>query len=436
MVENDFPAITDPTTVLEWGNFPPSVRNNPYPLFESLRKSGAVHLARMPKGELIWLVIGYSEARQVLADDRFVQDARRLGGTSTSRVPNTRSGFSLDRNLLNLDPPDHTRLRRLVSAAFSERSARLMKPFVKEACQNALAAMDPHTSADLIAEYATPVSLHTICHLLAVPAADRELIHKWSTRIIAGTSIGDEVSYVKAVTQMADYLQDLVSERIRQRGTDIISEMISQLGHIDSEKTVDEINGMTHLMLVAGHETSINLIGNSVAVLLQDDRLRNELIEDPSRVASFVEETLRYESPIQHATFRYAAEDTPVGNSVIPRGSPVLVVIAAANRDEAYFPNPHTFDLRNQQAGRHLGFGHGVHFCLGAPLARIEGISALSSLLEKYPNVRLDDGGAGLPWRPGLLHRGLDVLHVALEADGRAHRCKERVRCAKPCDGG
>ncbi|WP_314247393.1 cytochrome P450 family protein [Streptomyces kutzneri] len=379
---------------------------DPYPFYDALRTAGPVHQLVLG-GERTWLVVGHEEARQALAHPGLSKNW--LGSelfASTVPVP------AVATSMLDTDPPHHTRLRRLVAREFTARRVESLRPRVQQITDGLLDAMAarPDRRADLITSFAVPLPMTVICELLGVPGLDRQRFRYWSGEIVAPLDgVGADP---RAVEEMTAYLLELVAAKAEDPGEDLLSALIRTRDEDGGRLSPDELIGMAFLLLVAGHETTVNLIGNGVRALLAHPAQLAALRADPDGLLDgAVEEMLRYDGPVQHATYRFAAADLELGGVTIAAGSSVLVALAAADRDPARFvqPGPDVFDIRRTGPG-HLAFGHGIHFCLGAPLARMEGRIAVRALLERFPDLAGDPDAGPPDWLPGTLMRGVTRL--------------------------
>lgn len=381
--------------------------SDPYSAFTALRSRGPVHHVRFPTGDESWLVVGHEEVRAAFVDPRLCNDVRHSADFEDDGL------YSVGRNMLQVDPPDHTRLRMLVAREFTARRVRALGPRVEEAAGALLDAVAADGRADLVAAYAYPLPLTIICELLGVPDADRAAFRAWSTRVVA---LDAPEQSALASQEMAAYLAGLAEEKRRlpdAAESDLLHALVrSHHGGSADRLTPEELLGMAFLLLVAGHETTVNLIANAVHLLLGHPGQLDALRADPDLLQGAVEETLRFESPAPAGTYRYAAEPLTLGGARIPAGARVVLSVAAANRDPARFTDPDRFDVHRDPAATraHLAFGHGLHHCLGAPLARLEATLALRILLDRFPRLAFD--GDGVPrWRPSLM-RSLRELPV------------------------
>ncbi|MGW0547662.1 cytochrome P450 family protein [Streptomyces altiplanensis] len=390
---------------------------DPYPAYAWLREHSPVHRTTLPSGVEAWLVTRYADARQALADQRLSKDPAHHSGSAHAKgrtgIPGERKA-DLMTHLLNIDPPDHTRLRRLVSKAFTPRTVAEFAPRVQELTDRLIDAFLEKGEADLIHDFAFPLPIHAICDLLGVPREDQDDFRDWAGMMIRHGG-GPRGGVARSVKKMRNYLAELIHRKREEPGDDLISGLIRASDH-GEHLTENEAAAMAFILLFAGFETTVNLIGNGVYALLrnpeQRERLQRALDEgDTELLATGVEELLRYDGPVELATWRYATEALTLGGRDIAVGDPVLVVLAAADRDPERFDDPDTLDL-SRRDNQHLGYGHGIHYCLGAPLARLEGQTAIATLLRRLPDLRLAAEPDDLRWRGGLIMRGLRTLPV------------------------
>jgi cytochrome P450 len=381
---------------------------DPYPALQSLRDGNPVPEVELPNGSRTWLVTRYEDARQALCDPR-------LSKVMNRGAPPTSAGSPLGFHMLNTDPPDHTRLRRLVSAGFTARRVDRLEPRIATIAAELLDDMAGRDEVDLIDAYAFPLPIQVICELLGVPVADRDSFRSWSnTLVAAGLAVDPSRAgeMREAVMQLVAYIVNLLADKRSSPGDDLLSALVDVRD--DSERLSEaELVSMVFLMLVAGHETTVNLIGNGVHLLLTHPDQLDRLRADRSLLPSAVEEFLRFSSPVQTSTYRITTEPVEYAGVEIPAGAPVLISLMSANRDEKVFTDADRMDVARREAG-HIAFGHGIHFCLGAALARLEGRIAIGALLDRFPDLRLGVPAEDLQWRPGILIRGLDKLPVRL----------------------
>jgi cytochrome P450 len=308
--------------------------------------------------------------------------------------------------MLDADAPVHTRLRRLVAREFTTRRVAALQPRIQAVTDELLDAALREPVADLVEALALPLPMTVICELLGVPDLDRKSFRGWSNDIVAGTPESEAAAF----EAMSHYLTELIEDkRCSGPGDDLLSALIRTRYEDGDRLSPDELVGMAFLLLVAGHETTVNLISNGVLALLRHPDQLAALRARPELIDGAVEEMLRYDGPVETTTWRFAREPLTIAGTPIAQGEPVLVALAGADRDPQRFPEPDTFDIRRPAQG-HIAFGHGIHYCLGAPLARMEARIAIPSLLARAPGLALVP--EPLDWRPGLLMRGPTRLRV------------------------
>ncbi|MFC9242564.1 cytochrome P450 [Streptomyces sp. NPDC057136] len=374
---------------------------DPYPVYAELRAIGPVHRVLIPEGTPAWLVVGYEAGRELLADQRLSKEWRRA--SPALGVSKVSSGTSM----LSSDAPVHTRLRKLVTREFTPRRMEQLAPRIQALTDELLDTMlaGPGRGTDLVEALSFPLPMSVICELLGVPFLDRQAFRQWSNIAVSSLDAEERVS---ATTSMTAYLAGLIEQKRSEPGDDLMSALIHTAddGGDGDRLSGDELMGMAWVLLVAGHETTVNLISNGVLALLTHPEQLAALRADFGLIDNAVEETLRYQGPVETPTYRFTTEPLDVGGTVIPGGGElVLVAMADANRDPARYADPNRFDITRDARG-HVAFGHGIHYCLGAPLARIEARIAIRSLLERCPELGLDADPSKLRWRTGMLIRG------------------------------
>ncbi|MGP3943174.1 cytochrome P450 family protein [Streptomyces sp. 6N106] len=405
---------------------------DPYPAYAWLREHAPVHRTTLPSGVDAWLVTRYADARKALADPRLSKNPQRHSAAAHAKgkvgIPGEQRA-DLMTHLLNIDPPDHTRLRRLVSKAFTPRRVAAFTPRVQTLTDQLIDAFEERGEADLIHEFAFPLPIYAICDLLGVPREDQDDFRDWAGAMIRHGG-GPRGGVARAVKRIRAYLGELihrkrlelVERREEEDGEDLISGLIRASDH-GEHLTENEAAAMAFILLFAGFETTVNLIGNGVYALLRHPEQRavmqRALEEGDERLlAAGVEELLRYDGPVEIATWRFATEPLTLAGQRIAEGEPVLVVLAAADRDPERFAEPDLLDLTRRD-NQHLGYGHGIHYCLGAPLARLEAQTAIATLLRRLPGLRLAADPEDLRWRGGLIMRGLRTLPVTWNSADR-----------------
>jgi len=378
--------------------------SDPYSVHARLRAEHPVAQVIMPGGTPAWLVTGYAQARAALTDPRLVKLPKGW------RPPPDSLLASLDLHMLNLDPPDHERLRKLVNKAFTARRVEELRPRIAAITAGLLDDMSTRHEVDLLASFAFPLPITVICELLGVPVADRDQFRAWSATIVTDT-VAPEV-FQDHATAMTGYFRRLMAARRREPADDLLSALISARDEGD-RLSENELLSMAFLLLVAGHETTVNLIASGTLALLLNPGELARLRADPSLLGGAVEELLRYVNPVNNATFRFAGEPVEIDGAAIGPGEVVLVSLSGANRDPSRYAGPDRLDL-GRDCGGHVAFGHGIHYCLGAPLARLEAEIAFGALLDRFGEITLAVPPGELRWRPSTLIHGLETLPVRL----------------------
>jgi len=402
------------TTAIDQGfdPFDSEQRADPFPAYRVLLEQAPVWWNEK-FGE--WVFSRYADCEAILRDPRWSSNPEHLEHRVELGAMDMRAAMrDVDAGvLLFMDPPDHTRLRRLVSQAFTPRSVERLRPRIQELVDGILDEMASEGEVDLMSTLAYPLPVTVICEMLGVPVQDRALFGPWSSdasRLLDG-DVDMEVANrgVLAVMQLINYLNDLFEERRRQPRDDLLSALIA------AEEAGDKLNeaelrSVVVLLFIAGHETTMNLIGNGTLALLRNPDQLGRLRHGPALDATGVEELLRYDGPV-HFTARVATEDLEVGGQRVPKGWQAVTLLAAANRDPARFPDPDRLDL-GRPDNHHLTFSGGVHYCLGAALARVEGQVAIGSLVRRFPELALADPDP--PYRDHVVLRGLQELRLSL----------------------
>jgi cytochrome P450 len=403
---------TDPA-LAAWGDYD---RDDPFPLFRSLRARGPVHPVTLSDGHDAWLIVGHAEARAALNDPRISKDMHAALAASEAVVAEGLPGPAFARHMLAVDPPDHTRLRRLVAAAFSVRRIEALEGAVRgivDQLLDAIEARGAHAVVDLVATLAFPLPFTVICELLGVPQAGRAGFGQSLVEMLAPPGTDEEHAHAEEASgAVVQFLVDLVADKRRDPDDALVSALISARDGED-RLTEQELMSTIFQLIVAGHDTTSSLIGNGVVALLTHPDELARVRADPGLLARAVEELIRFDAPVPHSTFRYTLVEVDFGGTTIPAGAQLIVNLASANRDAAHYEEPDALDVGRADV-RHLGFGHGIHFCLGAPLARMEGRLAFGALLARFPDLRLAVPPGELRWGhgDGLVLRGLTTLPV------------------------
>ncbi|MBO4160014.1 MULTISPECIES: cytochrome P450 [Micromonospora] len=376
------------------------------PRYAGLRRDEPLIRVQLPFGEPAWLATRHADVRAVLGDLRFSR-AAAVGRDEPRSTP-----YQREAGILGMDPPEHSRLRRLAAKAFTARRVEELRPRTRELAEDLVAGMIAAGSpADLVSHVATPLPIRVICDLLGVPVSDQDRFHTWSEAIVSTTSLRPEVAQ-SYIDNLLSYMAGLIAQRRVTPTDDLIGAMVRARDDNADRLTEDEMVRLAAGLLAAGHETTVTQIPNLVYVLLTEPDVWQRLCAEPALVPSAVEELLRFIPLGATAAFaRYALEDVELGGVLVRAGEPVLVSIPSANRDESVFPDADRLDL-DRKVNPHLAFGHGPHHCIGAQLARMELQVVLETLLARTPGLRLAVPESALTWKSGLLVRGLTALPV------------------------
>ena len=406
-----------------WGDYD---RDDPFPLFERVRETGPVHEVTLTDGHRAFLVVGYAAAREALNHPDLSKDMLAALAEDDTVVAEGLPGPAFARHMLSVDPPDHTRLRRLAAGAFRRARMEALEPRIRQIVDDLLDALEKTDGpVDLLGGFARPFPFAVIGELLGIDRPGQDLLSGWFATLLAPYS-GDEPppEAVAASDSIVGYLEDLVDSRWAVPTEDLVGDLV-RASH-DDLLTRQELLSTLFQLIVAGHDTTTNLIGNGVTLLLQHPDERDALVADPDLVPAAVEEMLRVDPPAHHGTFRFATRDTSVAGATIPAGVQVLVNLAAAGRDPVRNDDPDAFDVRRAGAA-HVAFGHGIHHCLGAPLARLEAEIAFSELIRRFPAMSLAASPHDLHWGhgDGLVLRGLSTLPVLLRPTDGARNTRD-----------
>lgn len=381
-----------------------------------LAATGPLHHLVLPTARPAWVITGYAQARAALADPRLVKGGPDSQPYVAELEPEVFAG--LNNHMLTADPPKHTRLRKLVAMAFTRRQVERLAPGIEAICAGLLDDLGVELAAtgqaDLMASFANPLPLAVICELLGIPRETRADVHDWLQPLLVGGINGLE-PYAAAARKMIAFLRDLIAQKRAVPGDDLLSALVEARDGAD-RLSEDELTSMVVLLFAAGHDTTVSFIASSALALMTNPEQWAAVRTDPRRWPAAVEELLRFDSAVQVPMPLYAAEPVEIAGQLIPAGSVVLPSLLAANRDPAAFADPASLDL-TRTGGSHLAFGHGIHHCLGAPLARLEGRIALSALSTRFPQLRLGVPAEELQREPALLSNKLRALPVRLGPD-------------------
>jgi cytochrome P450 len=384
----------------------PAFKADPYRFYAQLRRQAPVYPTQLPDGTAVYVITRYDDVQASLKDPRLVKN---IGNARPDAVDGIAQRIS-NASMLKADPPQHTRLRALAHAAFTPKFVNQLRGHIQQIADELVDAVQAQGAMDLINAYAFPLPIRVICEMLGVPTADAQQFRTWSSALIASGSLSSETpQIIPEMVQLFQYLQALIAERRATPQADLISALIQASENGDQLNEM-ELLGTTVLLLVAGHETTVNLIGNGMFALLQEPEQWDALKRDPTLVKGAVEELLRLVNPVQSVN-RYATEAITIADVVIPPGSHLMLLLGAADHDAAFVAAPEQLDVTRNNA-KHVAFGQGIHYCLGAPLARLEGEIAFATLLQRLPNLRLNIAPAAVVWRPAFELRGLQSLPV------------------------
>ncbi len=378
--------------------------------FAEVAAEGPLQYVTLFTGVPVWLVTGYAEARQLLAHPDVVRSS--LDGPHRDHVWDDLIN-SMERHMLNANPPDHTRMRKLVSAAFTRRRIERLEPRIREIATELLDEMAAADGPiDLVSAYSYPLPITVISELLGIPAIRRDDFRRWSS-IVVNAAVHTPEEYIEAALAMVEFIREMIEDRrVVAPSDDLLSALIAARDGGD-RLTTDELTSMVYLLLAAGHETTVSLISNGVHALLTHPDQLALLKAEPERLPAAVEELIRYDGPLQAAIPYVAKAPIEIAGRTILPGAVIVFALVAANRDDAKFGAGGELDIARAD-NQHLGFGHGIHHCLGAPLARLEGRIALGMLFDRFPDLRLAEPDGDPRRSPGLLMNGIAELSVRL----------------------
>jgi cytochrome P450 len=394
-------------------------RDDPNPAFGALRALGALHRVTLDDGVEAWCIVRHDEAKVALGDPRLSKDMHAALSSSGNVVSEGLPGPSFARHMLAVDPPDHTRLRRLVASAFTNTRVDALRPRVQLIADELLDAMldaaGPDRTVDLVGAFALPLPFTVICELLGVPVPARAGFGRELRLLLTAAKTPAESKRARqASDEVVAFLGALVASKRTTPGDDLVSDLISARdGH--DQLTEQELLSTIFQLIVAGHDTTASLLGNGLVALLDHPADIAALRADPTLMPRAIEELLRYDAPVPHSTFRYATSSVVIGDGIIPAGAQVIISLAAANHDETRYNDADDLVIDRSKT-QHLSFGHGIHFCLGARLARMEAAVAIPTLLRRFPELRLAVPRDALEWGhgDGLVLRGLSELPATL----------------------
>lgn len=397
----------------------PKFKANPHPYFARLRAEAPVLRIKAPDGKPAWLLSRYADVAAALKDERFSKNPwktltkeeqkQQLMWTPQFVMP-------LTHNMLDKDPPDHTRLRGLVHQAFTPKYIEQLRARLETLCQSLLDRVEGEERLDLVDALALPLPLTVIADMLALPEGDRRRFSRWSQRIVSVASTFGMVRALPALLLFMRYVRGLIAQRRRAPGADLLSSLV-RAEEGGERLSDDELLAMVFLLLIAGHETTVSLISSGMLALLQHPDQLERLRADRSLMKPAIEELLRFTSPVEFATERFTKETLSYSGVTIPAHERVFLIIGSANHDETQFERPDVLDL-SRTPNRHVAFGLGAHYCLGAPLARLEAEIAFNAVLDRWPSFSLDGTVPQLKWRRGILFRGVERLPLRITPRG------------------
>ncbi|GAA2206610.1 cytochrome P450 [Nonomuraea monospora] len=390
----------------------PDFKAHAHARYAELRARGPIHRVRSADGSAVWLVVEYELGREALAHPKLSKDpepfAERLRAAG-QHIMLAGSGFG--GNMLTADPPEHTRLRRLVAKAFTAGAAERLAPRIERLSHTLLDAVAPAGQADLVAAFTRPLPMAVICELLGVPEERRADLRRWTREGMSNPSAEQRA----ALLSLNSYLRGLLDDKRHTPTGDLLSQLIRVHDDDHGRLSDTELLGTAVLLVVAGHETTVNLLGNALAALLDHPEQAARLMARPGLIPAAVEEFLRYDAPVETTPARFATEDLTLGGQRIRAGQAVAVALTSAGRDTLPPDESARLDVTRAEP-RHLAFGHGVHYCLGAPLARIEAAVGLRVLLSRLPGLAWADPSAQVRWLPAGITRGPVALPVRFTA--------------------
>lgn len=389
------------------------VKRNPYPFFSLLRETEPLYRFTLPNGLCAWMVTRYDDALAILKDPLFCKDARKVFPADVLLQLLPESLHIFERHLLFSDAPAHTRLRNLVASAFARSAIEQLRPRIQQFAHELIDNVQQQGWMEVMNDFAFPLPLMVIAELLGVPQKDLTHIRHWMSVLLSRASdlfMETDVAFPAEIQAMTSYLSTLIAHKREQPAADVISSLV-QAEEAGEKLSEEELTAMVYILIVAGYETTANLIGNAILVLLSHPEQMLLLRCNPAALKPAVEEILRYTAPVATTTQRWCSEEKEIRGQLLQKGDLVFISLIAANTDPLHFHQPEQFDILRQNQS-HLAFGKGIHSCLGASLARLEGQIALETLLSRLPNLHLGTRPERLTWRPHLMLRGLNSLPV------------------------
>lgn len=389
--------------------FTPEFLDNPHPVYDLLREARPVCKVRMPSGEDAWLVTRYEDVRRGLADPRLSNDQTKLQIVRPYDALPDEVESAITTDMLNVDPPVHDRLRRVISNAFTARRAEEFRPWIRAKCDELLDGLEGRESFDVIEDYAAPMVAAVTEELLGVPPGDSERFRVWGKEIATTILQRRDDPLLRPTLSLHDYVKELIDYKTANPADDLLTRIVR--AHENAELSTTELTSMIHLLLIAGQEGPANIIGSGVFLLLLHADQMELVRTDPGLVRPAVEEFLRLEAPLGLSIYRWCAEPYEIGGAVVPAREPMIFSILSSGRDVAKFPAGDGIDVRRGDHN-HLGFGRGTHYCIGAPLGRVEAQEAISRLLHRHGHLSLACDASDVRWKTSVITRGLAHLPV------------------------
>jgi cytochrome P450 len=404
------------TTKVDFNNY--EFISNPFPAYALLREESPIHRVAFGTGQEFWLVTKYEDALKIFKDTRFTKSIQKAKPPVEQSAPKSEAANNMlfSHHLLNMDPPDHTRMRQLIQKAFTPKLVEAMRPRLEARANELLDKFIPEGKMDIINDYALPLPISIISELLGIPRKDQNLFRRWSNIILnMDMDVSPEERFKlipEAIGGFTNYLYAIFEERRKQPENDLITSLLQ--AKEDNEMLNErELMSTIFLLFAAGYETSVNLIGNGVLLLLQNEEQLNSLRKDPNLIQGAIDEILRHDPPVLLSSERYPLEDVEINGTLIPKGDLVLICMGSANRDENRFENPDSFDITRKD-NKHLSFGHGIHYCIGASLGKLEGEIAINTLLSRIPHFSLAEDKE-IKYKMNSIMRSLQNLHVVFK---------------------
>ncbi|MBG9792801.1 cytochrome P450 [Paenibacillus dendritiformis] len=393
--------------------FSSDFKDHAYALYEKLREHDPLHRIILPNGRTAWIVTRYKDAVAALKADHLKKNLFQFVTPDEMGLPPSQMDL-MTRHMLNSDPPDHTRLRGLVQKAFTPRMIERLKDRIQGIADGLLDQMEDQASMELIQDYAYPLPIIVISEMLGLPSEERDQFRQWSHALVSAINVPEKYQRIGSeIDAFTDYITALIGQRRRDPKEDLLSLLVQAESEGDSLSEKELISTIL-LLIIAGHETTVNLIGNGIFTLLTHPDELDTLRNTPSLMDSAIEELLRFMGPVEFATNRWIGEDYEWNGKLISKGDMVLVALASANRDPEFFKQPDRLNL-SRERNHHIAFGMGIHHCLGAPLARLEGRIAISTLLRRRSGMKLAVPPERLEWQPTYLMRGFASLPLQFQ---------------------